>query len=490
MEDFEKLRPVGRLERWSTARHDLKFYMNAAVTAAYTLPETCTLPLKHYMHKACKSVVGRHPILSAIPVGENTNEPQFVRLPEIDLDQCVSFHDRRHDAPGPSTPSSADTGSSDSKSDANGDPNLDELLTIQHNTAFQAPNPFWRLCILTTSTQPHQFTAAFVFHHAIGDGTSGLAFHRTFHEALSQAASADPNLDKQETNSVIPSPSIPLLPNIEALHPMPVSLLYVLSILFREKIWSARRDPGLWTGSKIHTPLKTRVRHLAFSASNTRGFIDACRAHDTTVTAALQTLIAGVLFSHLPSNFTTLKCNGAISVRRWLPDMIDDDSMGVYVQNLAEDYSRNKFHTETLPWDEARRSRRTIEQVLSLKGKNAAPNMLRYVNNYQQELFLSKVGKDRDSSYEVSNLGVYKGKLENDKGSPATTVQIGRMLFTQSANVTGSAFEVSAVSGADGCLVLGFSWQESVVDDALMDTVMKTVEEALLALTRDQPRGD
>lgn len=104
--------------------------------------------------------------------------------------------------------------------------------------------------------------------------------------------------------------------------------------------------------------------------------------------------------------------------------------------------------------------------------------MLRYVNNYQQELFLSKVGKRRESSYEVSNLGVFKNwkNEELEKHGKGPGVEIGRMVFTQSANVTGSAFEVSAITGGDGCLVLGISWQKGVVEDILIEKVMETVK--------------
>lgn len=443
------------------------------MTASYTLSERTSLPLKHYIYEACKTVVGQHPILSAIPVHENSNDPQFVRLPEINLDRCVFFHDRRHGVPDGLSDSSSSQGS-----DAHGDADLDELLTIQHNTPFEPPHPFWRLCVLMDVAHPHYVTAAFVFHHAIGDGTSGMAFHRTFHQALSQAVSTASDLD---VTSIIQSPSAPLLPSVEALHPMPVSIFHVLTVLFKEKVWSSR-DPGLWTGSKISVPLDNRVRHFALSPSNSLGFVDACRANGTTVTAALQTLVAGVLFSHLPNNFTNLKCAGAISTRRWLPDVIDDDSIGVFVQDLKEDYSRQHFQTERLPWSEAQRSRKTIEQVLALKGKNAGPNMLRYINNYQRELFLPKVGKERASTYEVSNLGVFRSRDTKDDKGPS--VGIGRMVFTQSANVSGSAFEVSAVSGKDGCLVLCFSWQNGVVDDTLINEVMKGVAEEVTRLVR------
>ncbi|PGH29563.1 hypothetical protein GX50_07677 [[Emmonsia] crescens] len=460
---FEKLRPVGRLERYSTARHHLGFYVNVAVTATYTLPAICSHPVKSYIYKACKMLIGQHPILSAVPVGEDTDEPYFVRLATTNLDNCVFFEERRHGSP-----------ISDHSPNPDPDMDLEELLNIQHNIPFSPHSPFWRLCILTDPDHSHVFTASFVFHHAIGDGSSGMAFHKTFLRALHLALSSHSSFT--EVDNYITSPKIPLLPNIEALHPMTVSIPFLLSTLFKEKIWS-QRDPNLWTGSKMAIPLQSEIRHLVLSEPQTISFRDLCRKNKTTITAALQTLVAGAMFVTLSAHYSQLRCVGALSNRRWLGDTISDDSMGVFVQDFHDSYHRERFFDQDgnfkFPWDEAVRSRKTIEDTINMGGKNAMTNLLKYVGDYHSELFLSKVGKDRADSYEVSNLGVFTSNLEPKAGSQSP--RVGRMVFSQSANVTGSAFEVSAITGADGCLVLAFSWQKDVVGLHLIGDIMKTI---------------
>ena len=52
------------------------------------------------------------------------------------------------------------------------------------------------------------------------------------------------------------------------------------------------------------------------------------------------------------------------------------------------------------------------------------------------------------------------------------------MVFTQSVNVFGCAISTSVITGADGCLVLGFSWQRGVVEDSLMDSFLASVKQA------------
>ena len=446
------------MEQYSTARHHLKFYFNAAISATYTLPDPFTLPVRDYVYRACEFVIKKHPILSAIPIGEDTNEPYFARLPEVDLEHPISFQNRNHAFP-----------------EANGvDVELEALLNVQHNTPYSAPFPYWRLCVLIDTANERRFTAAYVFHHAISDGTSGKVFHRAFLEGLHTAATS------AETRQVVSSPEMPLLPNLEAVHPMPLSLPYLATVLFREKVWSSR-DPGLWTGSEIRVPLETQMRHIVIPKSVATSLKNCCRQHNTTITAALQTIISRSFFTHLPTNFSKLQCQSALSTRRWLPDIINEDSMGVWVQDFDETYTRDDLTGEPFPWAEATRTRQTIENVLSLEGKNASPNLLKYVNDYQQTL-LSKIGKQRGSSLEVSNVGVFTSDLASSDSSERP--QIGRMLFSQCASLTGSAVEVSAITGVDGCMVLAFSWQTEVVELELISAVIESTEKELHSLAQ------
>ncbi|EEQ32965.1 Alcohol acetyltransferase [Microsporum canis] len=457
---LERLRAVGCLERYSTARNPQRFYTNVAVTASYELPSSCELPLRDCIYSALETLIGQHPVLSAIPLEEESKEPYFARLPEISLDQCVSFRER-----------------SGREADAEADAELDQMLNVQHNVSFAAPLPYWRLSVLTGPRDGRRFTAAYVWHHAIGDGSSGKAFHRTFLQALRGVCSASSPAD---VKSVVPSPKTPLLPNLEQVYPMPLSIFFILAVLFRAKIWKPARDPGLWTGSKTTLPLENQIRHLVVSQRDTAAFRGLCRENKTTVTAALQTVLAKALFAHLPEQYTRLCCEGAISNRRWLTDdSITDDSLGVWVQEFQEAYCRDSV-SEAGFWDDARRSKQNLDRILALRGKNCITSMLKYVGDYKNELFLPKLGKEREKSFEVSNIGVYK------PASPSSTTddaekgpRIDRMVFTQSSNVFGSAISTSVITGPDGCLVLGFSWQKGVVDAALVAAFIASVKQEL-----------
>jgi len=378
-----------------------------------------------------------------------------VRLPTVDLDQVVSFHQRQ-------------TVSGTNYGEPVPDHDLQVLIEEQHNTGFSASNAYWRLCILSDSENEREFTAVYVYHHALGDGGSGKAFHQGFLRALNTA-------EERETKRLIESPKIPLLPNIEALHPMPLSFLFLAKKIIHEKIYS-RRDPALWTAGRIQEPTKTCVRLLPFSSSVVGSLRDRCRQERTTITAVLQTVIARSLFAHIPPTYSSLSCTGAISCRRWLPDIITDDVIGVYVQDFEETYSRSSATSDTFPWEEARRSRQTIEATLNRKGKDAGPNLLRYVNDYQQELCLSKLGQDRDKTFEVSNIGVVRSESGPEK--PA----IKGMVFSQCASVIGNALGFSVITGGDGCCVISVTWQEGVVEESLAEAVIVSVRDELRLL--------
>ena len=453
---------IGHLERYSTARNPLGFYTNVAVAATYTLPETYSLPLKDYIYKACETQIAQHPILSAIPLNEDRKDTYFARLPEVNLTQCVLFQERTKSFP--------------SEEDER-DEELDGLLKGQHKSPFSAPLPYWRLCVLTDPSDGHRFTAVFVYHHAVGDGGSGPAFHRTFLRALTDAQS----ISASDVKTVVASSKTPLLPNMEQVHPMPMSTFFLLREWFKTKFWKSARDPGLWTGSKVTLPLETNVKHLVISKRDTTALKDACRKHSTTITGAVQALVASALFANLPDHATKLRCEGAISSRRWLTDdRITDDSLGVWVQDYSDNYQRSSFPNQGefgFPWAEARRSKEHLHGILASKGKNAQVYLLKHVDDFHKELFLAKLDKERGGSFEVSNIGVFRAPEEGGD-SP----RIGRVVFSQSATVAGPAFEVSVITGADGCLVLTLSWQKGIVEDELIEAVMEAVRTELVGL--------
>lgn len=89
-----------------------------------------------------------------------------------------------------------------------------------------------------------------------------------------------------------------------------------------------------------------------------------------------------------------------------------------------------------------------------------------------RNLFSVKVGKERDSSFDISNVGV----MRNNK---KRKWQVGRAVFSRSAFASGCVLPIAVVTGADGCMVLGFTWQEGIVEEELVHCVIRSIEQEI-----------
>lgn len=448
---------VGYLEQYSSARHSLGLYHNVAVSASYS-SSVPNVALQKVIYPALSEVIRQHPVLSAIVKDEDTSAPYFARLPLIDLNKCVSFVSRKR------------AHAVDHVKDAE----LDELLEEQHNTDFKGDfgqRPFWRLIILTETGDISQFFAIFVFHHAVGDGQSGAAFHRSFYSALSKIPNIEQLILEESTTltTSVVSPHEPLVPSLESLHKLPLSVVFILKALWYS--WYPPSTSGLWTALPVADDLsqtRTRYRSFAIPQDITRRLLEISRAHSTTLTATIEVLLADVLFVHLPPEISTLRCNGSISFRQFLPnEIVSENSIGTWLSTYTHDHSRSEQIevARPFPWEEAKEVKSTIYAEVAKNGSNSVIGLLRYAGDIRSFL-LDKLGKQRNTSFEISNLGLFKSPLY----SP--TWRIGRILFSQSFNVVGAPFSANMITGGDGCLSIGFSWLDGVVDEDLIEKVM------------------
>ena len=158
--------------------------------------------------------------------------------------------------------------------------------------------------------------------------------------------------------------------------------------------------------------------------------------------------------------------------------------MGVFVDAFSQYYSRSNL-AGGFSWDEAIRSKavsdaylRTAHSYINTAKLGKVPDM--------REFFLSKVGKDRGSSFDVSNLGSIGSGLGDVDGRESNNGwKIGRMVFSRSAFVTGSAFSTGLVTGPDGCLVIGFVWQNGVVQNEVIERVAENLRREIDCIVHD-----
>ena len=422
--------------------------------------------LRALVYCALSEVIADHAALAAFVVDEDTASPYFVRLPQIDLEKSVQFIASLSLQDG---------------TDPDAIKEFDQLLEEQHNRNFRPLNgtlPLWRVLIIHAPEPCARFIVTFIYHHAICDGTSGLVFHRSFLSKLQKAA-REPDSSRPTVALIVKPSNKPFIPSLEELHPLPISLRYVLKSLYNEFV--ARQPSSVWTSIPIdddQSKRRSRYRSLYFAENTTSQLVVVCRAHRTTVTAAVQAMLAAAILAKLPADkFSTLRVDGAVSLRKWLPhDVVDEDSIGNWVSRYVEEHRRPSGSTTDatalFSWDEARRIRTTIESELRKEGKDSHVALLRFAGNLQN-FFKGKIGKPRDESFEFSNIGVFKSGQQEGDGGP--NWKIGKVVFSQSADVVGAALEASLVTGGDGRLNIGFSWLEGVVEGSWVELMMNSL---------------
>lgn len=470
--------PSGNLEQFSTARHYLGFYNNVGLTATYSHPSSTT-PLSTLIFQALRTVIQQHSILSAIPLAEDSQTPYFARLPTIDLRTCVRFVERKN---FPLAPDSDDE-------------ELDALVSEEHNKDFKSQvgeRPFWSLIVLHVPGSTTHFSASWIFHHGLADGTSGLVFHQSLLAALQSHASADADSADRDADPIVTSPKTRLLPPLEDLHPLPLSLWYLAKQQWND--WFPHKSPTCWLGNKVafdkNTPPIRHFKSLVFSKDITTSLRDASRMRNSSVTAILQCIIAAAVFANLDAQkWKTLRVACPISLRRYLkldPEQGNiEEQLGVYVSSYTFDHHRQEKGTEPgtnsvldlFSWDETQALKQGLADEVSKNLKDSIVGLTRWIPDMHQFL-LKSIGKDRAESFEFSNVGVVKIPFA---GNPEGW-KLDRCVFSQSADVREVAFGVSAVTGGDGCLVLGFSWMDGVVEDGWINKVMKESKEGVEGL--------
>jgi hypothetical protein len=394
--------------------------------------------VKPALFHALSILISKHPILLAIPFAIDTPNPYFVRLPKITLSEVVTFI--KDDVNSPS---------SDWRE------TLDKVLEEQHNYPFeiQPTLPFWRLCVLESSNCPESFGLVFMFHHSLMDTKSALSFHDELEGYMAQYSGL-------ETSDTVYSPSLALVPPLEGLYTLPVSQEFLQS---QENY--TEPSPDTWTGTVQFRPVKTRFSSLWLSEVDTKALVALSKKERTSVTAMLQALIATCIFSVLPSTYHTLQGDCAVSLRRFLPEPVTASTLGCYVGSTSTTYHRKP----SFNWDEARRTRVAIEDAMAQKGGDMPVGYLAFIQN-QHHWMLQKLGRKRMSAFELSNVG------SSSASRRASNFEIQGMLFSQSSSACSAAIKVSAVTGRDGRLALGFTWQEGAVEADMIEGVKRALK--------------
>ncbi|KAJ7430285.1 alcohol acetyltransferase [Mycena latifolia] len=428
-------RAAGLLESFHINRHWLGLDSCVVLSARYTCADGSILT-KGQLFPALRKVIEAHPALGVKLEGEGT-KPSFVTLETIHLPHIVQFSDND---------------------------DLEAAIQGQLARPFEtlAPLPLWRVEVLNDGT------VLLAFHHGIGDGLSGVAFHQSLLAALQQ----DIIVGDDSLTVAVPQ-SLSLLPPIETATNIRPSLRKVLTevfYLFTPASWT----PGYsaWTANDVPQipELKPHVKVLTFSAAEMAAFAAACRSHGATVTSAFFILTTSTLSRLIPPSpqYKTLSANVAVSMRGVAH--APADAMCDY----AAGYNTYPPLCTVFDWAAAARYAAELQRAKFVAREHVGMLLLLFGNiaGWLRGL----LGRKRSGTFEISNAGRISASASTGRWG------IGRMAFAQSDLVVGSALKLNVIGDPTGEVSVVLTWGESSIEQALVESFATQFQDGLRTL--------
>ncbi|RDW85968.1 hypothetical protein BP5796_04293 [Coleophoma crateriformis] len=312
---------------------------------------------------------------------------------------------------------------------------IERLLSQQLDLPFTRAIPPWRIVVLPLG--PRQCFVAFAFSHMIGDGPTGTAFHRTFLEACRSI----PDL-QSSVSQMIRTPVRPLPPPFDTPERLPISWSFLLAPLIASMLphfivkllglplGASPVDEGTWTGSPIAYDPRTshsKIKLCEIEAALLKNALYVSRKHDAKFTSTLQQLVTRALSKAITNpDITNFVSQTTINMRRSI-----------------EEWEAARSSTQAF----ATRASSLQDQVVGL---------LRYLPSIRKWT-LAKIGQQRDSSYEISNVGAMDIGQDKSTGHMGQA-SITKMVFAQPGHIAGNpiAFNIASVKG--GSLMCTVTW--------------------------------
>ncbi|KAI1099760.1 alcohol acetyltransferase-domain-containing protein [Jackrogersella minutella] len=487
-----RIRGFGCHEAYQLAMHTLDQYRGTIVSCRYSLPSSLTRlealkELKSRFYDAIAHVVLAQPHLHVGIIGENTADPQFVRLDHLDLHDHVDWR------------------SFDSFNDLENQ----YLATMQSQLDARysdlATHPGWRVIVLQKVGADY-IDALYVWNHPHHDGMSGKIFHQQLLRSLNEKAiqNKEPSNETQRDSDNwvlnLPDPSDRLPPNPEILSSFPMTPPFLVKALWKElkplSILPASTTHATWAPIQA-TPYMTSFRTFVVNSDTLAKVVGACHQHHTTVTGLLHALVLVSLTSIL-GEAKGFASRTPYDLRQILPSntpkypwLNPKDAMCNYVSVIDHEFDtelvstiRSKISPDAtganlstdimdIIWPVSVRVRQEIKARLDSGVHNDMIGIMKFVRDWRTQQ-LSEQHKPRYLSWLVTNLGVIDG------AAPEALQQEGwamrRADLVLSAEVPSAALSISIMTVKNEQTCITCSWQDCVADASLVECLMADLE--------------
>ncbi|KAI1254172.1 hypothetical protein MGN70_004568 [Eutypa lata] len=409
-----------------------------------------------------------HPSLGVVVHDTHTDKAFYQKVPSIDLENHISIFEGLDNE--------------NNKLLA-----IEKVLGSDLDRSFIRDIPPWRVIVLPLG--PSRCFIAFSYSHMIGDGPTGTAFHHTFFNACDDVPTV-PSSSKVVKTSIKPLPapfdtpqrlpiswSFLLAPLIDSFLPRFVSEFLGLQLAIYPL------DTGTWTGSLVPRNPKTpqsKIKLREIKAPLLEKALRASRAHKAKLTGTFQQLVIRALSKAFPDPaITNFVAQTAISMRQAIG--VPSNVMGNFVSGCYINYPRvDPFRPiADEDWKSASSAtQRLAESAATLQDQPIG--LLRYVPR-MRKWTLEKLGRKRECSFEVSNVGVFDNHQDLPSGKVPKT-RITEIFFAQPGHIlsTPLAFNLASLKGDS--FVYTVTWQPGAlgvpedVEDALVEEICSSID--------------
>lgn len=431
VEEEEKERACGLLERYSLYRNELNMSSVILVSAIYT--ESLD---KSRLYNAMRELLVEEPMLCSRVSGLDEKEPFFVRMlpDEIDIERAVHYRD-----------------------DIDNAQQLSDLLIPSDKFKLSDTNPLWKLYILGKEGKE----LAWVYDHTIADGKSGVFFHKKLLQKLRNATCSDRNTH----------PRISLAKSLENIINVKPTWGYTFKFgydLIRKKLIG---DPyKSWTGVPPKLPMESRSVIFEFEPQFASKILTYCRNKGFSLTG----LLHAILFQSAKSIITDKESQEygnyvftcPVDARRY------KNSLKSEIGNYVFQY---KWNTSLASTSSIESEAKACHDDLHRAVENRTDigyiiGLLGYVNikSFLQEEFESS---DRTATAEISNLGSF-----DFESSDSSELSISKLNFVQGVNPLGAYITLNLVGIKNGTI----SGSVSVASDDEQATKCRLLRDDLI----------
>ncbi|KAG4268272.1 hypothetical protein FPRO04_12533 [Fusarium proliferatum] len=497
---YTLVKGTGSLQRTWYLYHRLGIWSNILVSARYTCANGQGLSQSAIIG-ALRLVVEAHPALWHVFVqkpspNRGNHELHTARLHTIDLEKCIEILD--YDQKDPEVTS--------------------DDLGRAHNewlwTADEPDRPFWKLLVKGNNI-------VFVYHHSLGDGISGMVFHREFLAALNT-----PTVTKI-SHGARPDSIIYADENVQSpIEPEDVweGKDSILEIIWTQLVWlfvklfyGNNRIYGDLPPSKPHVKSATavakpeertvtRISSYRIPAENMSSVLKACRKHQTTFTPLLITIFTIVLGTEFYPNAKIGATRFNFDLRPSLPmsRVGGGTANGTFVNAAGSWQSWHKldpFRQVLVTKGDAKEISLDSQSVWELV-KDYKKDMTRAISGQAIRYWIGvkRLGTDLEKvvdngfpsislllkpTFSVSNIGSFDNDKVEFDGKSTGIWQIDDMQFSAGAvngnqGTHGAIFHVCGVKGGD--TVITATYEDGIVPREMADKILERTVARMLEI--------